>query len=358
MRRLLIGIVCFIINLQFFACRVYTIPKDDISIIASKMIDSLRKRPDMVFKRAMPEDTQYGLYSMVFPDTQDYMDDEGNVPDNKIATFERKFKLRYVFFEQLLPPYYKLSNPTDRIPVFSKSRLMERNKNRFYISKISGIEIGILPQLQGNKLKLDLFIQPSYWNKKRQQYIRIIRKWNVDGIISTADHHIDSRYYRYRDNAGWEWVNEIESDSVGVNDIARLCVESAKLSARNFIGTENERMFLDWRYFGQYDMGDEDYRVISEPNVPLDLHRANLEYFILFDDPAMPFQYEGEYLDDIKAGAYFLRPKYRLDGDRFYVEVEVYFAKVDDEKHLSYDLRRTDNYTYLLGSDNQWQLLK
>lgn len=335
--------------------------KDDISLFAAEMIDSLRMRPVEIFKSKRPQcwsdSAMEHLNLLDFPDVQDYLNDEDEIPKDSIATFEKDFYLRYVLFDLLLPPYYKTNNRQDSLPVYSILRLPQKTE-RTYIDSITGIEIGILPQIQGNKLKLELFVQQVYWDRIEQRYTRPVWFWIADGSTFAEDYLEDTWVYQYHEGIGWERKPDIELDSVGVNDVVRLCVESAKLSADAIYSDKNaNRMFIDHRYILQYPVCEEGYRVLSDPDHKLNTQKYDLKYFIPSDDPRIPFQYEGEYLDDIKAGAYFLRPKYRLDGDRFYVEVEVYFAKVDDDKHLSYDLRRTDNYTYRLGSDNQWLLI-
>lgn len=354
--------VCIVISSIYLMGKKSFYDKDDISIFAAEMIDSLRMRPDEIFESKRPQcwsdSAKAHLNLLDFPSVQDYLDDADEIPKDTIATFEKDFYLRYVLFDLLLPPYYKTNNTQDRLPIFSLLKLPE-NTERSYIDSITGIEIGILPQIQGDKLKLELFVQQVYWDRIEQRYTRPIWFWIADGTEFAEDYLEDTWLYQYHEGIGWERKQNVELDSVGVNDIVRLCVESAKISADVINSGKNiNRIFIDHKYILQYPVCDEGYRILSDPDYKPSIQEYVLEYFTPSYDPAIPFAYEGEYLDDIKAGAYFLRPKYRLDGNRFYVVVEVYFAKVDDDKHLTYDLRYTDNYTYQLDSDNQWQLLK
>lgn len=374
MKKIIYIFLCTIIYTSFFSLRAIEPSKDDISIFAAEMIDSLRHRGNkLVNTHAHPQrwDSALSKLRCIFdaPRVADYTEGgDKQIQPNKLVKFEKDFHIKYLYNESLLPSYFKANNVADTFPIFSRLGFIPFQQDTImnYLGPITGVEIGIVPELHSNHLIIKLFLTYLYWDPIEKKYYQLLYNWWADGEVITENTFRGARIFEYTPGVGWKRTTEVEWDSLWTNEIPILCLESAKVSAARLAKDENiDSAFIDWRYIGQYVIDQTGNRISVIPDYALDMQQLNLKYLCLSPDPECVEKYK---LSDVlniatdfeilKNGAYFLRPKYRLDGDRFYVEVEVYFAKVDDDKHLSYDLRSTDHYTYQLDSDNQWQLLK
>lgn len=373
MKKLFYIFVCIIISAHILSLRAVEPKIDNISILASKMIDSLRLQGNKLLNahghpKIWDSVSSTIRYIKSAPNIADYTDGGGKqIQPNKLLEFENNFHIKYLYNESLLPPYFKANNPQDSFPIFSRLGFIPIQQDTImnYLGPITGVEIGIVPELHNNYLKIVLFSTYLYWNPKETKYYQLLHTSWADGKVFTENTYWDSWIFEYTPDADWKRVTEIEWDSLWINEIPILCVESTKLSAAELKKDENiDNAFIDWRYIARYVVDETGSRFPVVPDYLLDMQEVSLKYLYLSPNYDNFEKYEFSNVlnlsidfEVMKRGAYFLRPKYRLDGNRFYVDVEVYFAKVDDDKHLTYDLRYTDNYTYQLDSDNRWQLI-